>query len=187
MRKRRFSMLSYTRQPSVSSNRLYRGVYHDNGHKVATDGYILVVVKENYDEKLEGLVVGRKGVIIDKKYKYDDGEVVVQSYPNWRLVIPRTESCEPIPFDMEKLFKIYDEYRIRFRETSAPEFVQFGGALFSIHLFYKAMVFAQHFKIETACYIKHRKTLIIKNEVATCVLMAYNPDFATGFTIHELN
>ncbi len=50
--------------------------YHEDGHVVSTDAYILVAVKQKYDKKLEGKMTDK------------DGKVVLESskFPNWKLV-----------------------------------------------------------------------------------------------------
>lgn len=53
------------------------GVYHDGGYVVATDGFVLLARKEDYDKSLEGKVTDKKG------------NMVATGYPKWReLVYP---------------------------------------------------------------------------------------------------
>lgn len=61
------------------------GVFHDHGFKVASDAHILVAVKEDYGEELEGVVIGRDGAIINQAQGH---------YPRWRDLIPSDEHLE---------------------------------------------------------------------------------------------
>lgn len=53
-----------------------KGIFHDNGYVVATDGFILAKLKDSYGDNLEQRVIGRDGKIIEDKF------------PNYKLVIP---------------------------------------------------------------------------------------------------
>lgn len=71
-------------------------VYHDKGYRVASDGHILVAVKEYYDPSLEGRLMLKNGTLApENEYRY----------PRWRDVIPNTELMEMVPakIDFDKL------------------------------------------------------------------------------------
>jgi hypothetical protein len=71
-------------------------VYHDSGFKVASDGHILIAVKEDYDPSLEGRLMLKNGTLAsENEYRY----------PKWRNVIPNTELMEMVPakIDFDKL------------------------------------------------------------------------------------
>jgi hypothetical protein len=71
-------------------------VYHDKGFKVASDGHILIAVKEDYDQSLEGRLMLKNGTLApENEYRY----------PKWRDVIPNTELMEmvSVKLDFDKL------------------------------------------------------------------------------------
>lgn len=71
-------------------------VYHDGGFKVASDGHVLVAVKEDYDPQLEGRLMLKNGTLApENKYRY----------PKWRDVIPNTELMKmvSVKIDFDKL------------------------------------------------------------------------------------
>lgn len=73
------------------------GVYYDQGYKVASDGHILLAVKEPYDKSLEG------------KIEAKDGSFTEGRYPNWRSVLPNDmEGCRQFEIN-ESLF--YDKVK----------------------------------------------------------------------------
>ncbi len=70
-------------------------VYHDNGFKVASDGHILVALKEEYDPELEGKLIKKDGTI----------ETQFTNYPKWRDVFPNPQLTvmAPVKLDFEKI------------------------------------------------------------------------------------
>lgn len=44
------------------------GIYHKDGNLIASDCCVLATVKSQYDEKLEGMIIGRDGKEIEGKY-----------------------------------------------------------------------------------------------------------------------
>ncbi len=71
-------------------------VYHDKGFKVASDGHILIAIKEDYEPSLEGRLMLKNGVLAPED---------AYCYPKWRNVIPNTEPMEmvPVKLDFEKI------------------------------------------------------------------------------------
>lgn len=65
-----------------NSNRpAMQSVFHDQGYKVASDGYILIALKEQYAEDME-----QKLLNVHTGEIYEHG--VEYRYPQWRTVIP---------------------------------------------------------------------------------------------------
>ena len=56
------------------------GVYHDKGWKVATDGHVLLCVKQSYPEEYEGKIITKYGEVIDG------------NYPQYRFILPTDTS-----------------------------------------------------------------------------------------------
>ena len=66
-----------------------RGVYHDEGFEVASNGHILVAVRSQYDASLEGKVTN------------DKGEEIQGNYPKWRTVLE--QEVIPLNIDIKNL------------------------------------------------------------------------------------
>lgn len=81
---------------SKDSRQCMRGVYHDDGWRVASDGHILIAAKQEYPENLEGKIILKDGSILDEHYKY----------PRWRNVIP------------DVTFKGWQTFRLDFAELA---------------------------------------------------------------------
>ena len=64
---------------------MFEGVYHDGGMAVATNGLVMFVHKEAYDEAKEGKIITSKGDVIEGKF------------PDWRGAIPK----ETIPTGLQ--------------------------------------------------------------------------------------
>jgi hypothetical protein len=60
------------------------GILHENGLKVATDGFILVAIYAHYRREFEGKVITPKGEIIDG------------AFPKWKSVLPSLESLKTV-------------------------------------------------------------------------------------------
>lgn len=106
------------------------GVYHDYGFKVATDAFILVAIKDEYDEsELEGKVVGKDGAFIDGKY------------PNWRSVIPDFTSnkhgyrTETVKIDFDKWMKFMQMYKADKKLNQEKMWVKVGSQYYNVILF----------------------------------------------------
>lgn len=67
------------------------GVYYENGYIVATDGYKLIALKQDYDENLEGKMINKNGFVIDLKY------------PDWKRAVPNLDGVEKITYDVDYL------------------------------------------------------------------------------------
>lgn len=59
-----------------------KGVYHNKGYKIATDGFILVAVKDTYDNELEEKAIDKKGGIIE------------DIYPNWFEIVEKVKNIK---------------------------------------------------------------------------------------------
>ena len=62
----------------VDKNSTYecaKGIYHKDGYKYVTNGYVLVSVKSEYDANYEDKVISPKGEIIDARF------------PKWKYVM----------------------------------------------------------------------------------------------------
>lgn len=67
-------------------------VYYDNGYVVATDGYIMAVIKSEYDKEREGQIITSDGQVLEG-YKY----------LNYKGVIPTTDGWSAYNIDFAKV------------------------------------------------------------------------------------
>lgn len=64
----KFNIYDYVASKTIYRS-VMRGIYHNNGEIVASDGHILVVLKnQEYNEDLEGKSVCKDGTIMDERY-----------------------------------------------------------------------------------------------------------------------
>lgn len=107
------------------------GVYHDNGFKVASDAFILVAIKDDYDVcELEGKVLKKDGTILtDVKY------------PNWRAVIPDLTSekhgyrTEVVKIDFDKWMTFMQIYKADKKLNQEKMWVKVGEQIYKVDLF----------------------------------------------------
>lgn len=80
-------------------------VLHDSGFKVASDAHILIALKEEYPDELEGKLLKKDGTI----------ETEYTKYPNWRSVIPDPQKRKmvSIRLDFEKIRGFESEYKAK--------------------------------------------------------------------------
>ena len=60
------------------------GILHENGLKIATDGFILVAIYSHYKSEFEGKIITPKGEIIDG------------TFPNWKGILPTPENLKTV-------------------------------------------------------------------------------------------
>lgn len=77
------------------------GIYHDQGYMVATDAHIMICLKKDYSEDLEGKIISPKtGPIIGV-------------YPKWRNVMPDMKENDMLyNIDFEEAKLIYNSYKM---------------------------------------------------------------------------
>lgn len=124
------------------------GVYHDSGFKVATDAFILVAIKDEYDEsELEGKVLKKDGTILKT-----DG--VYTKYPNWRVVIPdltasaREKETEAVKIDFAKWDEIMTTWKAEKKVGEEKRAVRVGKAYYSIEKFNLLVLALKRFGVD---------------------------------------
>ena len=109
---------------------LMRGVYHDNGIKVASDCHILVAIKDEYDRgELDGKIVDKDGAFIEG------------NYPNWRSAIPdftsknRGYRTEVVKIDFDKWMTFMQIYKADKKLNQEKMWVKVGEQIYKVDLF----------------------------------------------------
>ena len=93
---------------------MFGGVYHDGGMAVATNGLVMFVHKEAYDEAKEGKIITSKGDVIE-------GE-----FPDWRGAIPK--ETIPTGLQTEPLLEFANGALARMKAEKAKKY-EVDGAL----------------------------------------------------------
>ena len=141
-----------------------QGVYHDDGFKVASDGYTLIAIREEYDKDFEGKILAK------------DGSFTEGRYPKWRRVIPQ-EDGEVYEIDeskfTEQLAKIRAEYKMQYvkaKRWDSSWVVKIGGAYYSAEYVAKVLAAMKYIGI-TKVQITERNVLLHKSDDAILILM----------------
>ena len=107
-----------------------RCVLHDSGFRVASDAHILVVLKEDYPEDMDG-------TIEDESVKF----------PNWRMVIPDPKKMEMVAvrLDFAGIRQFEADFKAKKKLDKRMEgYVRVGGCLFKLDYLIKAARFMEH-------------------------------------------
>ena len=134
--KGKFSLWDYTLKndglrPSMNC------VLHDSGYKVASDTHILVVLKEDYPEDMEGKLMKKDGTFETENTKY----------PNWRMVIPDPKKMEMVAvrLDFAGIRAFEADFKAKMKLNKRMEgYVRVGGCLFKLDYLIKAVRFMEH-------------------------------------------
>lgn len=102
-------------------------VHHENGFRVASDGKLLVAVKEDYTGDMEGKNINKKGEECDR------------NYPKWEsLFNDKQKQAESFNVDFDKIATWRKEYaaekKMRGKKGARSAYVKIGPAFFSFDL-----------------------------------------------------
>ena len=132
--KGKFSLWDYTLKnddlrPSMNC------VLHDSGYKVASDTHILVVLKEDYPEDMEGKLMKKDGTIETENVKF----------PNWRMVIPDPKKMVAVRLDFAGIWAFEADFKAKKKLDKILEgYVRVGESLFKLDYLIKAVRFMEH-------------------------------------------
>ena len=109
------------------SHRVLNGVFYDSGKIVASDGYILAAVSQDYPGEREGLVIDKNGCKID-----------YCRYPNYLRVIPDTEGWPSYKIDFQKAREIIRQSKAwakthGLKQNCSQRLVKIGPACFMMN------------------------------------------------------
>lgn len=90
---KKFYLTNYTSKDRF--NREHRpyltGIYHDGGSRIATDAFVMCVIKSKYPPEHEGKII---------RYK---GDVIEADYPDWKRAIPKLREIDIVTLDFESI------------------------------------------------------------------------------------
>ena len=94
-----------------------RGIHYENGFAIATDGYTMVITRQEYPTEYEGKTIGKDGGVIDLEY------------PKWIYVIPMRNDVEYNRSEFEDVLKDvskrYKEFKNESTRKSPKHFLNY--------------------------------------------------------------
>lgn len=114
------------------------GVYHQNGWQIASDAFVLVAEKREYNKEFEGCVIDSKGNNVS--------DVYVDWQVPFRAMEKSREKAIELTLDVQKLIKT-TELAIKVWDKECLALVRYGKCIFfakQFLLFLKAM---KHYKV----------------------------------------
>ena len=129
------------------------GVFHQNGYKVATDGLVLLAVKDTYSEELEGKV-------IDK-----DGNIIADNYPNWRSVVAKSNNMALVNLHVNEFKDWLKQVRVKWNNPkgfSPYWLVSLNGVFFYAERYDKLIKGAKALGTEVVYIKKNNNTATVK-------------------------
>lgn len=133
--KGKFSLWDYVSKDDIRPSMCC--VLHDSGYKVASNGHILVILKEDYPEDMEGKLMKKDGTIETENVKF----------PNWRMVIPDPKKIEMVAvrLDFAGIRQFEADFKAKKKLDKRMEgYVRVGGCLFKLEYLIKAVRFMEH-------------------------------------------
>ena len=164
------------------TNDVYPGIFHQNGKAVATDGYMMVVVNQDYDPSVEGKSIGKDGIDVTGKGR-------LFQLRNWKSVIPDTNGwnklyLEDVP---DTLFKEAREHKKLYGKESMARVI-INDNWYNLWQLEKIMQLVKNQKdVVIYCRKKSQKRydsviLTIQSKEVTAVLMPVFPTYKNDIT-----
>lgn len=133
--KGKFSLWDYVSKDDIRPSMCC--VLHDSGYKVASNTHILVALKEDYPEDMEGKLMRKDGTIETENVKF----------PNWRMVIPDPQKMEmmAVRLDFARIRQFEADFKAKKKLNKIMNgYVRVGGCLFKLEYMIKAVRFMEH-------------------------------------------
>lgn len=146
----------------------YQGVAHINGYKYATDGKMMIKIKADYSEDLEGKAIKKDGSFVPDYVRF----------PRYDSVIPNVEGWKTIEIDFEKFAESKKmanaHWKVYKKDADYRAIVNIDN---KIHLSYwkfeKMLKVAKELGTKTIYYSCHTKPIVIKGEQGVSILMPF--------------
>jgi hypothetical protein len=79
----KFDLSKFVKNPKDDTTNIsVTGIYHENGFRIATNGYILCVVDNDYPDEYEGKIISL------------NGEIIEGNFPKWQSILPNDEELK---------------------------------------------------------------------------------------------
>ena len=143
-------------------------VYHDKGFKVASDGHILVAIKEEYEAKLEGRLMAKNGTLAHHECRF----------PKWRDVIPNPKLMEmvPVKIDFAKVWEFEADFKAKKKASGIKGMQAYvrvrENCSFKLEYLVKMAKAMEHIGTDTLMVNKDgRKAALAVGGESKCILM----------------
>lgn len=167
VRQKKFNMYDYCVGKKDWRDAL-KGVYHQDGWKVATEMHILVAVKEEYDKSYEGKILMPDGTFCKDECKQ----------AKWRKIIPMEKGYLPYKVDRS----VYNDWLEKKRAEFAAQYgkkqkfeydwhVIVGNAYLRAELFDKMLVAMDYIGAEEILVMDYKHPVYAKQDKGVVVLM----------------
>lgn len=91
VKNKKFDLRDITKSEKNTKYRTTRGIMHEGGFKIATDGRILAAVKTDYPDELEGKNIDPK----------NGEEITYRKYPNYKLIATPNRFTVPVNINLD--------------------------------------------------------------------------------------
>jgi len=113
-----------------------QGLYYCNGFITATDRYVLITYKNDYNPEYEGKIIAK------------DGSIIPFNYVNFKQVIPEDNGMCFFDISYQRLIDIEQEYKADKKLKNVPiGIVEIKGVYFTVIMLAKIARFALNFGI----------------------------------------
>ena len=158
-----FSIFNYTGKDKYKTGQ--SGVYYKEGFSVATDGFILVGVKNGYPAEWEGKIINKLGTALD------------YNFTNYKPVLPKDSDCNSdteVNLPIEDITTQYKKYKVAKKEykniVNNPHYIfKIGDYYFNIAMLYEKILPAQKV-IQGKAYTTKGK-LFLKNDKGEFIIL----------------
>ena len=164
-KKGKFNIFNYVAKDAFRP--VMNGVFHEEGFKVASDAYIMVAIKEDYADDMEGKVLLPDG-------SFETSQV----YPKWRSVIPKPDGYTAYQIDAQKFYDWLTERRTAYKTINGKGckfqtewFVKVGPAFFRAELFDRLLSAMDHCGTTELNVGSASKAAYAKTDMGICLLM----------------
>ena len=136
------------------------GVYHCEGYQYATNLYLAVKVKSEYNPEFEGKIIDAKMQVI---YDY---------YPDINGVIPKDEQMRYVPFNFSRILEIEKKFKLDKKAGIKVGYIEIEGIRLAVEQMALIARFALNFGItEIGLNSPEKAVKVVKGNEATAILM----------------
>ena len=152
---------------------LFTGVNYSNGFKAATDGYVLIKLKESYNPDLEGKTIDKKGAEIEG------------IYPKYNDVIPDDKYLTYYSLDCDRVIELYQEYKLAKKLDKSHEgYVIIQNVSFRVDLLAKMCRYAKFIGTDQIGLQDSKRAAKFSNNESCGIIMPIGTSLSTK-ELHE--
>lgn len=163
---------------------VYAGVAHLNGYKYATDSRMLVKVKAEYPQELEGKMVLKDGSFTPEYVKFPNYDSVIPNIDGWKEF--RVDFNEFV--ESEKLANIH--WKEHKKDPSYRAIVILNEEIqLSYWKFEKVLKLMKELNADVVYYNNNQRPIVVKAKDSVCLLMPLRPqeNFEESHFVYRMN